>query len=61
MCKTIRLNPPTLKTNDWKKLTNILLKNAEITEPAEGTSTKDLLRKLFRRLLFKQNTKRQDR
>ena len=42
--KQLRNNPPTLKTNDWKKLTNILLKNAEITEPAEGTSTKDLLR-----------------
>ena len=42
--KQLRLNPPTLKTNDWKKLTNILLTNAEITEPAEGTSTKDILR-----------------
>ena len=26
------------------KLTNILLENAEITEPAEGTGTKDILR-----------------
>ena len=42
--KQLRLNPPTLKTVDWKKLTNVLLANAEITEPAEGTSTKDLLR-----------------
>ena len=42
--KQLRFNPPTLKTNDWKKLTNILLKNAEITEPAEGTSTKDILK-----------------
>ena len=42
--KQLRLNPPTLKTNDWKKLTNILLTNAEITEPAEGTGTKDILR-----------------
>ena len=41
--KQLRNNPPTLKTNEWKKLTNILLKNAEVTEPAEGTSTKDLL------------------
>ena len=42
--KQLRFNPPTLKTNDWKKLTNILLENAEVTEPAEGTSTKDILR-----------------
>jgi len=42
--KQLRFNPPTLKTNDWKKLTNILLENAEITEPAEGTGTKDILR-----------------
>ena len=42
--KQLRLNPPTLKTNDWKKLTNILLNGAEITEPAEGTGTKDILR-----------------
>ena len=42
--KQLRFNPPTLKTNDWKKLTNILLKNAEVTEPAEGTSTKDILK-----------------
>ena len=27
--KQLRFNPPTLKTNDWKKLTNILLENAE--------------------------------
>ena len=52
MWKQLRLNPPTLKTNDWKKLTNILLTNAEITEPAEGTSTKDIL-KTIRRLLCK--------
>ena len=42
--KQLRLNPPTLKTGDWKKLTNILLNGAEITEPAEGTSTKDILK-----------------
>ena len=42
--KQLRLNPPTLKTGDWKKLTNILLNGAEITEPAEGTSTKDICR-----------------
>ena len=42
--KQLRFNPPTLKTNDWKKLTNMLLENAEVTEPAEGTSTKDILR-----------------
>ena len=42
--KQLRFNPPTLKTNDWKKLTNILLENAEVTEPAEGTGTKDILR-----------------
>ena len=42
--KQLRFNPPTLKTNDWKKLTNILLENAEVTEPAEGPGTKDILR-----------------
>ena len=42
--KQLRNNPVTLKTNEWKKLTNILLRNAEITEPAEGTSTKDILK-----------------
>ena len=47
--KQLRFNPPTLKTNDWKKLTNILLTNAEITEPAEGTSTKDILRNFDRK------------
>ena len=41
--KQLRFNPPTLKTNEWKQKTNLLLENAEITEPAEGTSTKDLL------------------
>ena len=42
--KQLRNNPITLKTSEWKKLTNILLRNAEITEPAEGTSTKDILK-----------------
>ena len=42
--KQLRLNPKTLKIDDWKKITNILLKNAEITEPAEGTGTKDILK-----------------
>jgi hypothetical protein len=42
--KQLRFNPKTLKTNEWKQRTNLLLKNAEITEPAEGTSTKDLLK-----------------
>ena len=41
--KQLRINPPTVKTNDWKKITSTLLTNAEITEPAEGTSTKDIL------------------
>ncbi len=41
--KQLRINPPTLKTGDWKKITTILLNGAEITEPAEGTSTKDIL------------------
>ena len=27
-----------------EKLTNILLENAEVTEPAEGTGTKDILK-----------------
>ena len=42
--KQLRNNPITLKTSEWKKITNILLRNAEITEPAEGTSTKDILK-----------------
>ncbi len=41
--KQLRINPPTLKTGDWKKITTMLLNGAEITEPAEGTSTKDIL------------------
>ena len=41
--KQLRINPPTLKTGDWKKITTVLLSSAEITEPAEGTSTKDIL------------------
>lgn len=41
--KQLRFNPITIKTNKWKKTTNELLKNAQVTEPAEGTSTKDLL------------------
>ena len=41
--KQLRINPPTLKTGDWKKITTVLLSGAEITEPAEGTSTKDIL------------------
>jgi hypothetical protein len=42
--KQLRINPPTLKTGDWKKMTTVLLSNAEITEPAEGTGTKDILK-----------------
>ena len=42
--KQLRLNPPTLKTNEWKQKTNVLLGNAEITEPAEGTGTRDILK-----------------
>ena len=42
--KQLRINPPTLKTNEWKQKTNILLNNAEITEPAEGTGTRDILK-----------------
>ena len=42
--KQLRINPPTLKTGDWKKITTLLLSGAEITEPAEGTGTKDILR-----------------
>jgi hypothetical protein len=42
--KQLRLNPPTLKTNEWKQKTNVLLENAEITEPAEGTGTRDILK-----------------
>ena len=57
--KQLRLNPPTLKTNDWKKLTNILLTNAEMkNRTCRRHKHKRYIKKLFRRLLCKQNTER---
>ena len=40
----LKFRPPTLKEKDWVVVTNQLLNNAEITEPAEGLRTEDQLR-----------------
>ena len=42
--KQLRLNPPTVLRQVIGKKLQTLLTNAEITEPAEGTSTKDILK-----------------
>ena len=39
----LKNRPPTLKEKDWVHITNILLNNAEVTEPAEGLRTEDQL------------------
>jgi hypothetical protein len=39
----LKFRPPTLKEKDWVVVTNLLLNNAEITEPAEGLRTEDQL------------------
>ena len=41
--KQLRNRPPTLKEKDWVTITNLLLHNAEVTEPAEGLRTEDQL------------------
>ena len=41
--KQLRFRPPTLKEKDWVVITNSLLNNAEVTEPAEGLRTEDQL------------------
>ena len=41
--KQLRNRPPTLKEKDWVTITNLLLHNAEVTEPAEGVRTEDQL------------------
>ena len=41
--KQLRFRPPTLKEKDWVVITNALLNNAEVTEPAEGLRTEDHL------------------
>ena len=41
--KQLRNRPITLKEKDWVQLTNILLNNAEVTEPAQGMRTEDQL------------------
>ena len=41
--KQLRFRPPTLKEKDWVVITNLLLNNAEVTEPAEGLRTEDQL------------------
>ena len=41
--KQLRNRPPTLKEKDWVTITNLLLNNAEVTEPAEGLRTEDQL------------------
>jgi|TARA_R100001480_G_scaffold5526_1_gene12422 hypothetical protein len=40
----LKNRPPTLKEKDWVHITNILLNNAEVTEPAEGLRTEDQLK-----------------
>jgi hypothetical protein len=39
----LKFRPPTLKEKDWIIITNQLLNNAEVTEPAEGMRTEDQL------------------
>jgi len=39
----LKNRPPSLKEKDWVHITNILLNNAEVTEPAEGLRTEDQL------------------
>ena len=41
--KQLRFRPPTLKEKDWVLITNQLLNEAEVTEPAEGMRTEDQL------------------
>ena len=41
--KQLRFRPPTLKEKDWVLITNLLLNNAEVTEPAQGMRTEDQL------------------
>ena len=41
--KQLRFRQPTLKEKDWVVITNSLLNNAEVTEPAEGLRTEDQL------------------
>jgi|TARA_R100001530_G_scaffold46502_1_gene34969 hypothetical protein len=41
--KQLRFRPPTLKEKDWVLITNQLLNNAEVTEPAAGMKTDDQL------------------
>ena len=41
----LKFRPPTLKEKDWVAVTNQLLNNPEITEPAEGLRTEDQLQK----------------
>ena len=41
--KQLRNRPPTLKEKDWVTITNLLLHNAEVTEPAQGMRTEDQL------------------
>ena len=39
----LKFRPPPIKEKDWVLITNQLLNNAEVTEPAEGMSTEDQL------------------
>ena len=44
----LKNRPPSLKEKDWVHITNILLQNAEVTEPAEGLRTEDQLQNHLR-------------
>ena len=39
----LKFRPPPIKEKDWVLITNQLLNNAEVTEPAQGMSTEDQL------------------
>ena len=48
----LKFRPPTLKEKDWIIITNQLLNNAEVTEPAEGMRTEDQLQNHLEVLFF---------
>ena len=43
----LKNRPPTLKEKDWVHITNILLNNAEVTEPAAGSVTSALFNNIL--------------
>ena len=53
----LKFRPPTLKEKDWVVVTNQLLNNAEITEPAEGLRTEDQLQNHLEEYCLNQSVK----